>query len=116
MYDGLSYPERQALNEIKALLGGEFSEDQKENYYKLFDEALNRGVGQQIFDMVNKPPHYNNHPSGVECIQITRHMEFNVGNAIKYLWRYKDKNGIEDLEKAIFYIKDQIKLEKERMK
>lgn len=61
--------------------------------------------------MVNHPPHYKNHPSGIECIEITRHMEFNIGNAIKYLWRYKDKNGIEDLKKAIFYIQDQIKLE-----
>lgn len=62
-------------------------------------------------DMVNHPPHYKNHPSGIECIEITRHMEFNIGNAIKYLWRYKDKNGVEDLKKAIFYIQDQIKLE-----
>ena len=65
-------------------------------------------------DMVNLPPHYTSDPSGVECIQITRHRTFNIGNAIKYLWRAGLKGDgsaekqIEDLEKAIFYIKDEI--------
>lgn len=36
---------------------------------------------------VSHPKHYNDHPSGIECITITRHMNFNIGNAIKYLWR-----------------------------
>ena len=58
-------------------------------------------------DNIN-PLHYTSHPSGVECIHITRHMSFNIGNAVKYLWRFEDKNGIEDLEKAIWYIKDEI--------
>jgi len=38
-------------------------------------------------DPVNHPPHYNRHPSGVECIQITEHMNFNLGNAVKYICR-----------------------------
>lgn len=38
---------------------------------------------------VSHPKHYNDHPSGIECITITRHMNFNIGNAIKYLWRCK---------------------------
>ena len=38
-------------------------------------------------DMVNHPPHYCNHPSGIECIDITRHYCFSIGSAIKYLWR-----------------------------
>jgi hypothetical protein len=59
-------------------------------------------------DPVNHPKHYTNHPSGVECIQITRHMGFNLGNAMKYVWRADLKNGVEDLEKAIWYIKDEI--------
>jgi hypothetical protein len=67
-------------------------------------------------DMVNHPPHYTSDPSGVECIQITRHRNFNVGNAIKYLWRAgikDDAKQIEDLKKAIFYINDEInRLEK----
>lgn len=36
-------------------------------------------------DAVNNPKHYTEHPSGVECIQITEHMGFNLGNAVKYL-------------------------------
>lgn len=63
-------------------------------------------------DQVNHPQHYTSDPSGVECLQITRHRNFNIGNAIKYLWRAGLKNEdrhIEDLEKAIFYIQDEIK-------
>ena len=60
-------------------------------------------------DLVNHPPHYKNHPSGVECIEITRHMNFNLGNAIKYIWRADLKNdAIEDLKKAVFYLEDEI--------
>ena len=62
-------------------------------------------------DQVNHPRHYTTHPSGIEAIEITRHMGFNLGNAIKYIWRagIKDeKKTIQDLEKAIFYIKDEI--------
>ena len=38
-------------------------------------------------DNVNHPKHYTSDPSGIECIDITRHRNFNIGNAIKYLWR-----------------------------
>lgn len=64
-------------------------------------------------DAVNHPKHYTQHPSGVECIQITRHMGFNLGNAIKYIWRADLKNGAEDLEKAAWYIADEIKRRRE---
>lgn len=68
-------------------------------------------------DNVNHPKHYTSDPSGIECIDITRHRNFNVGNAIKYLWRAglkidADKSSInkqiEDLEKAVWYIVDEI--------
>lgn len=60
-------------------------------------------------DMVNHPPHYTDHPSGVECIQITEHMGFCLGNAVKYIWRADLKgNAIEDLRKARFYIDREI--------
>lgn len=60
-------------------------------------------------DPINHPKHYTNHPSGIECIQITRHMGFNLGNAIKYIWRADLKgNSIEDLKKAVWYINDEI--------
>ena len=58
---------------------------------------------------VNHPKHYNTNPSGIECIEVVRHMNFNKGNAIKYVWRAGDKgNEIEDLQKAIWYLNDEI--------
>jgi Protein of unknwon function (DUF3310) len=60
-------------------------------------------------DPVNHPPHYTSHPSGVECIQVTEHMGFNLGNAMKYIWRADLKNdAIEDLNKAAWYIEREI--------
>ena len=62
-------------------------------------------------DMVNSPPHYKAHASGVECIQITEHMGFNLGNAVKYIWRSDEKGKtIEDLKKARWYIDREITL------
>lgn len=63
-------------------------------------------------DPVNHPDHYTSDPSGIECIEITRHRNFAIGNALKYLWRagLKDTDThIQDLEKAIWYIRDEIK-------
>ena len=66
---------------------------------------------------VNHPSHYNSHPSGVECIDIIRHYCYDIGAAIKYLWRagLKKEEGmtdrekeIEDLQKAIWHINDRI--------
>ena len=60
-------------------------------------------------DPVNHPKHYTEHPSGVECIEITEYMNFCVGNAIKYLWRAGLKGEqIEDLRKARWYIDREI--------
>ncbi len=61
-------------------------------------------------DDVNHPSHYTSHPSGVECITITEHHNFNVGNAIKYLWRagLKDDVPVKDLQKAVWYIQREI--------
>ena len=62
-------------------------------------------------DPVNHPKHYCSHPSGIECIQITRHMNFCLGNAIKYIWRADEKGkAIEDLDKAIFYLQEEKRL------
>jgi len=60
-------------------------------------------------DPVNSPKHYTSHPSGVECIQVTEHMNFCLGNAIKYIWRADLKGGLEDLKKARWYIDREIK-------
>lgn len=60
-------------------------------------------------DPVNHPKHYTGHPSGIECIQITEHMGFCLGNAVKYIWRADLKNdAIEDLKKAVWYINREI--------
>lgn len=63
------------------------------------------------------PEHYKSDPSGVECIEITEHRDFCIGNAIKYLWRAGLKvstvpvaDEITDLKKAIWYIERKIKL------
>lgn len=61
-------------------------------------------------DSVNHPKHYTSHPSGIECIQITEHMGFNLGNAVKYIWRadLKSDNPVQDLQKAVWYLNRQI--------
>ncbi len=63
---------------------------------------------KESFDPVAKPKHYNVHPSGVECIEITQHMNFCLGNAMKYLWRADNKNGLEDLKKALWYLEREV--------
>jgi hypothetical protein len=69
----------------------------------------NRRSDKPATDPVNRPAHYTGHPSGIECIQVTEHMGFNIGNAVKYLWRCDlKKNAIEDLEKAEWYIRREI--------
>jgi hypothetical protein len=61
-------------------------------------------------ETVNHPSHYTAHPSGVECITITEHMNFNLGNAVKYIWRVglKSDDPVTDLEKARWYIDREI--------
>jgi len=75
-------------------------------------------------DMVNHPSHYNSHPSGIEFIEVGRHFNFNIGSAMKYLWRngIKKEDGltneekqIEDLKKAVWYINDEIKTLEKRL-
>jgi hypothetical protein len=59
-------------------------------------------------DPIN-PSHYRRHPSGIECIDITEHMLFNPGNAVKYIWRYMDKGDpVENLRKAQWYLEREI--------
>ncbi len=68
-------------------------------------------------EMVDSPKHYNSHPSKKECIEIVRYYCFDVGNAMKYLWRagLKGEEGmtgrdkeVEDCMKAIWYLKDYV--------
>jgi hypothetical protein len=77
---------------------------------KPLSEAIKEWVDvKEEDDIVNKPKHYTEHPSGIECIQVTEHMGFNLGNAIKYIWRCDlKKDAIEDLKKAKWYIDREI--------
>jgi len=62
-----------------------------------------------MHDPVNQPKHYTAHPSGIECIEVTEHMGFNLGNAVKYIWRCDlKKDAMEDLNKAIWYIQREL--------
>lgn len=80
------------------------------------DELAATGfVADVEHDPVNHPAHYTSHParcacgSGIECIQITEHMSFLIGNVIKYVWRADAKgNALEDLKKARFYLDREI--------
>lgn len=83
-------------NELQPQPSTENAVDKAENTAKL-----------ETFDSVNHPLHYNTHQSGVETIDITREFDFALGNAWKYLmrFRYKGKSK-EDLEKAVWYMND----------
>lgn len=94
--------------------GYEGSKSVEQMMVEFYDQSVK--MKEQI-DMVNHPKHYTSDPSGVEAIEITRHRNFNIGNAIKYLWRAglkEDANKstlqkqVEDLRKAVFYINDEI--------
>lgn len=78
-------------------------------------------TGNQIDpDGVDHPKHYNVDPSGIECIEIARHLNFNVGSAFKYVFRAGEKQlsfteyntaALHDIEKALWYISDEIKMQ-----
>lgn len=70
------------------------------------DDKCCQDDGDDERDPINHPSHYTSHPSGIECIQITEHMDFLTGNAMKYLWRagLKTEDRTEDLKKAAWYI------------
>lgn len=58
---------------------------------------------------VDHPAHYNGHQSGIEAIDVCEHMSFNLGNAMKYLWRADLKGkSVEDLQKSAWYVAREI--------
>ncbi len=90
------------------MLSGEGDAQESQNHTTVSDEEP-VGVEAVVEDPIN-PSHYRRHASGIECIEVTRHMNFNVGNAIKYIWRYQDKGDpIENLKKAQWYLDDEIR-------
>lgn len=55
-------------------------------------------------DPVEHPAHYELSHPGLECIDLTAGMSFCMGNAVKYVWRYRSKNKpVEDLRKSLWY-------------
>ena len=109
-----------------------FNRDDVSNFERIYRRIADDVIETSSCDNVNNKPdnvehpsHYTSHPSGVECITVTRHFCFDIGNAIKYLWRagLKKEQGmsnlekeIEDCNKAIWYIKDHIKMLNEKLK
>ena len=92
---------------IKEMIEFEKGSPNADNYQKIFEEQ--KMVGRELVDdMVNHPPHYNQ--KGIECIDAIEAatdagFEYYLqGNIIKYMWRYKYKNGVEDLKKAQWYL------------
>ena len=79
-------------------------------------QAMEQSDNIEMQDMVNSPPHYNK--TGIECIEAIKAMTdegfqyYLQGNIMKYLWRYRYKNGSQDLEKALFYLEKMIKVVK----
>ena len=85
---------------------------QEESMASLQSRANVAWANQQT-DMVNSPPHYNK--AGIECIDAIAaatgdgYEHYLQGNILKYLWRYRYKNGTEDLKKAQWYLTKLIK-------
>ena len=84
------------------------------DYKRIIEEIEQRGKeAYGNVDMVNNPPHYNQ--AGIECLDAIRaatnegYEYYLQGNILKYLWRYRYKNGVEDLNKAKFYLERLIK-------
>ena len=91
-------------------------EDDKTEEEKIFTEMISKTA--KLFqeenevknDPVNSPSHYVERVPGIECIEVTQHFNFNLGNVIKYVWRSGSKgNAIEDLKKARKYLDFEIK-------
>ena len=97
---------------------GQYAQDIKKVYKKMGEkirlQAQEQSDHKQTMDMVNHPPHYNK--AGIETIDAIQAMTddgfeyYLQGNIMKYLWRYRYKNGVEDLEKALWYLKKLIKV------
>lgn len=89
---------------------------EEKNQEKVFEDYYCKVMKshEELNSNVQHPEHYNKHPSGVECIDVIKHMGWCLGSAIKYIWRADHKNdAIEDLEKAIFCIEQEIKKRRE---
>lgn len=107
--------EKSAIETFKEMLNKEDSHS--ERLAGTLQEEFER---QKKQERISHPPHYTwlKEECGIEVIDITRHLDFCIGNAVKYLLRagHKSEEGmtdkektIEDLKKAVWYINDKIK-------
>lgn len=105
---------RKGIEQTALLKKQQYNAWQRYNELKTKNEILNKiaedNMDEEVIsDNVNNPNHYTSHPSGIECIEVTEHFSFCLGNAIKYLWRADLKyDAIEDLKKAAWYINREI--------
>lgn len=94
----------------------QYTEHDNDEWHKEWEDFVEMTNKIPKEDLVNHPSHYCNHPSGIECIQITEHMNFCLGNCQKYIWRAglkEGSNALQDLKKAQFYLNREIeRLEK----
>lgn len=75
---------------------------------ELFRRLNEKDDSAAPYEKVDHPKHYNLHPAGIECIDVIEEMSFNLGNAVKYIWRSglkPDSKSDEDLAKAEWYLK-----------
>ena len=90
-------------------------EEEEFTIEELFDDIgdIDELKEVKVSDLVNNPPHYNQ--AGIECLDAIAAAtgdgfeHYLQGNILKYLWRYRYKNGIEDLKKAQFYLNRLVK-------
>lgn len=96
------------------LISGTYCEGCAKEWTEQFTTEPEGENGLSVYEYVDHPKHYNDHPAGIECIDVIEHLPFNIGSAIKYLWRVGLKPGedpFKEMNKAVWYIER----EKERM-
>jgi len=96
--------------EVRRRTQGGYISPATNSYDHLLRVPAGPAPGARDSDQVDHPSHYTEHPSGVECITVTEHMNFCLGNAVKYIWRagLKADNATEDLRKARWYLDREI--------
>lgn len=105
--DGVKYAHESSSPVIPLMIR---EHERHQDFIKAEEAKAKLRAQAEEYETVEHPKHYNNIP-GVECIDVVEHMNFNLGNAVKYVWRCGSKPGvdaIEDLQKARFYIEREI--------
>ena len=103
---------RERVREMSKELNKKMEGTQPKYLAGVKEQAQQQSDHKQTMDMVNHPPHYNK--AGIETIEAIKAMTddgfqyYLQGNIMKYLWRYRYKNGAEDLKKAQWYLSELI--------